>query len=146
MRTFRACLSSYIVFTVICGIPLIIGIFAAAKSHSALPLVAIAISAFLFSCFWLSRFRLEFNSERIGYASLFRPYRSIQRDTVVHADFASDTSAYESPFTFVVRSALGDELRINAKVFSREAFQHLLELGAKRSNQSLQPTAGRSDE
>ena len=132
MRTFRACVSSYVVFTVICGIPLVISVLAAGKSRSALPLVGIVISAFLFSLFWLSRLRLDFSGQRVGYASLFKPYRSIQRDAVANAGFASDTSSYESPFTFVVRTITGEELRIDTKVFGREALQHLLELAPSK--------------
>ena len=144
MRTFRACWSSYRVMTICVGIiPAITTPFALRGDKGAAQIAVLGWAALLFVYFWLLRFRLEFSDERVGYRSLFRPYRSVQRDAVVEADFAKKTSTYESPFTFIVRPAAGGELRINAKVFSREALQHLRELAPQGSNQSLQPTTDR---
>jgi hypothetical protein len=107
------------------GIPLAIGVFAASKSASAWQMVALIAFALVLCWLWLSRFRLEFDDNSIGYSSLFTGYRTIPRGQIVEANFAGETSPFESPFTFVLRTSTGEELRINAKVFSRQAVQEL---------------------
>ena len=135
MHTFRACWSSYLVMTICIGIiPTVTTPLALRGDRGATQIAVVGWAALLLAYFWLSRFRLEFSDERIGYESLFSPYRIIQRDAVADAEFARDSSSYESPFTFVVRTVTGEQLRINAKVFSREALQHLLQLTPKNSN------------
>jgi hypothetical protein len=100
--------SSYIAFTGMLGIPIAIWRVGSAQvcfgmtdcCSFCLPLMSIV--------FWLSRFRLDLGDETITYSSLFRGYRSIPRSDLVKADFAAETSAYESPFTFVFRSSAAD--------------------------------------
>jgi hypothetical protein len=144
MRTFRACWSSYLVMTICIGIiPIIATPLALRGDKGAAPIAVVGWAALLFTYLWLARFRLDFMSERVGYSSLFRRYSSIRRDSITEADFTSETSPFEGRNTFVVRGARGEEIRINAKVFSREALQQLFHLGPQRSNQAMEPTASR---
>ncbi len=78
---------------------------------------------------WLSRFRLEIGPDFVAYSSLLNARREIQKSDIVHADFAKGTGPFEGIVIFVVRSRAGEELRINAKTFSREAVASLVNLG-----------------
>jgi hypothetical protein len=119
------------VMTICVGIgPAIITPVALRGDRGATLIAIVGWAALLFTWFWLWRFRLDFSTERVGYASLFKPYRTIQRDSIGEAAFARETSAFEGRNTFVVTGAGGEELRINAKVFSREAVQQLFQLGS----------------
>ncbi len=82
-----------------------------------------------FTFFGFSRFRLVINVNSVSYSSLFTRQKTIQKSEITHADFAEETGSLESPFTFVIRTDAGEEMRINAKVFSLEAVRELGNLG-----------------
>jgi hypothetical protein len=128
--TYRACASSYAVFTVICGIALSVSIAALVKTgHQSLwQSIALCAAAWAFAVVWLSRYRLEISAESISYASLFSRERRIARSKIVSAEFADQTGRFESPLTFVIRTASGAEIRVNSKVFSRKAVLALVSL------------------
>jgi hypothetical protein len=127
---YRACMSSYIVFTVMC-VPFIAGsvvLLVMTGQPSCLQMTAIASGAWLLSIYWLRRYRLAITADTVTYASLLARERRIARADIIHADFAESTGATESPLTFVIRTKDGTEVRVNAKVFSHEAVQALVGL------------------
>ena len=125
---YRACTSSYVVFTGIAGVPLVISCLAAVREPSFLKAVLICVAALAFAFVWLSRYRLVITPVTVTYSSLFVGEQTFQQSEIAEAGFAERTGATESPYTFVVRSSSGRELRINAKVFSRSAVRELCTL------------------
>lgn len=113
------------VFGLIAGVPLSISSVAAVRQPSFLKAFLICIAALAFAFVWLSRFRLVITPEAVTYSSLFVNEQTLQRSKISEAGFAERTKAFESPYTFVIRSSSGCELRINAKVFSPSAAREL---------------------
>jgi hypothetical protein len=127
---FRACPGSYVVFGIIFGTPLLL--FCAVVIRGADPSwwqgIAVSSFALALSVLGLSRYRLVITSDAVVYASPFHRGRMIRRSDITYADFAEETGPLESPITFVLRGQTGEELRINAKVFSRKAVAALADL------------------
>ena|SRR5579864_641127 len=137
-KEFRSCLSSYIVFGTIFGVLLALW-FSALLIRGTFPnwWMPIGILTFGWAAvfFWLSRFRLLIDENSVSYSSLLTRKKTCQRSDIIHADFAKVTGSLESPFTFVICTKAGEEMRINAKVFSLEAVRELGSLvkgGTKR--------------
>ena len=156
---YRACASSYVVFTAVLGLPLGVCIVALAirGDPSLGPVVAAGAAALLLAYRWLGRFRLEFSADAVAYAGLFTRKRAVARTEIVSAAFAERTGPFESPMTFVIRTRGGAEIRVNAKVFSPEAVRSLAALDPSAGavphlsramvppNQTLQPTGHAKD-
>ena len=100
-------------------------------------MAGIILAGWLFTYYSLYRFRLKIDTTTVTYSSLFTRETTVQRPDITSADFAETTGALESPFTFSIRTASGEELRINAKVFSLEAVKALFDLGEKKG--ALEP-------
>ena len=130
--TDRACASSSAVFTIIWSVLALMGVAALCKTGqpSLWQPVAICVRAGIFAAVWLSRYRLEFADDSLAYRSLFSRERRMNRSEIVFADFAERTGPFESPLTFVIRTASEAEIRVNARVFSREAVRALVGLAA----------------
>ena len=127
-EAYRAATSAYVVFGIMAGIPQAIGIAAALTTPVPWTFLLIPAAAYGFACFWLSRFRLAFLPDRLFYASLFGGERALPYQSITSIASASLTSPYESPLTVSVQSKTGEELRINIKVFPREAVRRLMAL------------------
>jgi hypothetical protein len=114
--------------------------------RGAAPIAILGVAALLFAYFWLSRFRLTITPHSLTYTSLFTGERVIQFSELTESDIVWESyppgRAYSRPLLQLVVG--GKATRINFKVFSLEAAQALFHLVGP--NQSLQPTAGRSDE
>lgn len=127
-KEYRACLSSYVVVGVIFGgllalwltILLVRGMF----PNWWMP-ICIVTCGWTFVLCWLSRFRLSIDAESVSYSSLFTHQKKIQRSEITIANFAKVKGPFESPYAFVIRTKAGEEIRINAKVFSLEAVREL---------------------
>jgi hypothetical protein len=119
---------SYLVFAAIVGTVLGISVWAAFKEPLSLMTIPVCLAALGFAFLWLSRFRLVITPDAITYSCLFGTERTIRREDITAAGFAPRTSGFESPFTFLVRSGSGGELRINTRVFSRAAVRELCTL------------------
>ena len=142
-RTYRACLSSYIVLSICIGItPAIALVFALRGDRDAMWIVAVGLAALLFTYFWLSRFRLTITSHSVTYCSLFTGERTIELSEVDGSDMVYQSGLYGGRYLLAVK-ARGTTTRINFKVFSREAARALFHLVGP--NQSLEPTSGRRD-
>jgi hypothetical protein len=128
---YRACLSSYVVFGIIFGTPLVLisAILIRGADPSWWQAFAISSIALASSLLGLSRYRLVITPDAVTYSSPLLPRRMIRRSDIVHADFADETGSFESPITFIMRGRAGEEFRINAKVFSRDAVAALVDLG-----------------
>jgi hypothetical protein len=131
-KVYRACASSYVVFTVLTGVP--VGINVAALIATGNPslwwIIAAGTGVLLFVCLCLWRFRLEITADTVAYASLFMRKRMIARSEIVAVGPARRTGRLEGPMTIVIRSKSGEEIRVNAKVFSLEAVRALAALAA----------------
>jgi hypothetical protein len=127
-ETYCAAPSAYVVFAVICGIPALLGVAAALMSPISWAPVLIPVVAFSLACLWLSRFRLAFLDDRLLYGSLFTGEGVMPYENISAISGASTTTPFESPLTVSVQSKTGEELRINIKVFPREARQRLMDL------------------
>jgi hypothetical protein len=129
MQTYRAAPSAFVIFGVMCGAIALLGVTAAYVSDMSWVLVFIPVGVFSIACLWLSRFRLTFGPDHLSYAGLFVPPRSMPIAAIVSVKPAGRTWPWESPLTVVVKFSSGEELRVNAKVFPREAVRRLFALG-----------------
>jgi len=109
-------------------VPGIISVLATLKSPSFWTPALIFLAGYAFACVWLSAYRLSFSSDSVSYAALFSPERRVSYQDIRSVGRADTTGPFESPLTMAVKTNTGHELRINAKVFPREATQKLLEL------------------
>jgi hypothetical protein len=128
---YRACPSSYVVFGIIFGSPLVLisAVMIRGADPSWWQAFALSSLALASSFVGLTRYWLAITPDAVAYSSPLRPRRTIRRADIVHADFAEETARFESPITFVIRGRASEELRINAKVFSRDAVAALVDLG-----------------
>jgi hypothetical protein len=127
-RTFRACLSSYIVLTVCIGItPAITLLFALRGDKDAAWVAAAGFAALLFTYFWLSRFRLSFAPEALIYSSLFTGRHTIRLSELTRSQLYHQSGIYGSR-DLLQLSVHGTTLRINFKVFSDDAVRILFEV------------------
>jgi hypothetical protein len=127
---FRASLVPYVVFSVILGTLIIfLGIVGVAKEEASVwwPVTG-CVLALAFVLYWLSRFRLIITAESVTYASLFTGTCTVRRREIAMAEFAEHTGPMESPFTFVILTKTGEQIRINAKVFPQIAVDRLMKL------------------
>jgi hypothetical protein len=128
---FRACLSSYIVFGVILGGLLALYVWAL-LARGLFPNwwwpISILTSCWVWVYFVLSRYRLRVDETSVSYSSLLVRNKKVERAQIAHADFAEVTGPLEGLCTFVVSTTAGEELRINAKVFSMDAVRMLCAL------------------
>lgn len=92
-------------------------------------LTAVMISVIASGIFWLSSFRLDVSSDSIAYTTLFHRRSMLRRADIVFAGFVFEDS-FQPSGDFVLRDRLGGELRIHAKLFSREAVRELIALSS----------------
>lgn len=95
-------------------------------------LVAFAVSGFAFA--WLFCFRIVITPTEIHFRSLFRGQQTIRHDQIRKVLLAWNYGrGIQGPLQLVIEPLSDDErkLRINAKVFSREAINSVLDLGAQ---------------
>jgi hypothetical protein len=132
---YKACRSSYVVFGIIFGTPLFLVSVVLIRGADPSWWQGFAVSslALASSLLGLSRYRLVITPDAVAYSSLLHPRRKIRRSDIAHADFADETGPFDSPMTFVIRGLAGEELRINARVFSRDAVAALAGLSHTRS-------------
>jgi hypothetical protein len=133
-RIFRTSRGSWLVWVCVMAPPLAISLWNLALMPARVPmrarleLVVVLLLAIGFVTAWLGAFRLEFTKQTISYRSLFSRTRIFKRADISSAGWATITRPTEGPVTFVIRLTAGDELRINAKPFPREAVRMLIEL------------------
>lgn len=134
-RTYRAAPSAYVVFATITGALSVLWLAAMWRGGAPwLPLL-VPLGGFGLVVLWLSRFRLTFGPEEILVAQPFRRVRVARRD-VLSVEFAEETGRNEAPLVLCIRTSVGEELRLNAKVFSTEAIQQLLAVPSLNSPRS----------
>ncbi len=128
-RIYRAAPSAYLVFAGICLALEVLWLGAAWKSGVVTwaPILLIA-GVYAGTALWLSRFRLEFTADELHLTRPFRGEQRIARTEVVAVEFSLAGTRDEPPFTLAIRLRDGEELRLNAKLFSREAVRCLCAL------------------
>jgi hypothetical protein len=129
METYRAAPSAFVIFGVLFGAIALLWIAAAYVSGAPWTPALVPLGAFVLVSLWLSRFRLTFAPDRLSYATLLTSPRSLPIDAIVSVEPLRQMLPWDSPLTVVVRSRAGEEIRVNTKVFSREAVSRLLALG-----------------
>jgi len=127
--TYRAAASAFLLFGVVCGLISLLLIAAALSARMPWAPVLLPLGAYLFVCVWLSRFKLIFSPDHFTYSRLFSGDRIVAYEAIASVRPAAWTGPFESPLTVAVRTTSGEEVRINAKVFPREAITRLLALG-----------------
>ena len=127
-RTFRACLSSYVILALCIGlIPAVTVPSALHGDKDAAWIAAAGFAALLFTYFWLSRFKLSFAPDALTYSSLFTGERTIHYSDITESQLYCQwyASRYGGRRTMLQLTVRGKPLRINYKVFSRDAVKML---------------------
>ena len=142
-RRYRACLSRYIVVTICVGLTPAIALAIALHGDGGAVWVTIAgFAALLFTYFWLFCFRLTLTPHSLTYRSLFAGERTVNVSDITSSDLYWQQGAYGG--RFMLELMVGERrLRINYKVFSREAVHALFHLVGP--NKTLEPTADRPE-
>ena len=128
-RKFGAARGAYVVFGGINGALALLWLGVAWKAGSVTwgPLVLLAVS-YVLCVLWLSRFGIELTAEELRFVQPFGGERRIARADILGVEFVAPKTRNEGPFTLAIRVRDGEELRLNAKLFTREAVQLLLGL------------------
>jgi len=126
-RTFRAAPSAYLVFAGISLALEVLWLGAAWKSGTVTwaPVLLIA-GLYAGTVAWLACFRLTLDADALHVRLPFRAERRLALDDLASVTF--EARRREPPFTLVLRLRSGEELRLNAKLFTREAVRNLLAL------------------
>ena len=121
-QSYRACWSSYLVLTVCVGLlPAITLPIGLRGDHGASQVTALGLAVLLFTYFWLSRFKLTVTPRTITYSSLYSGERTVNLSEVEASEIVCQTFyLFYRRFLLEVRTK-DETLRINYKVFSREA-------------------------
>jgi hypothetical protein len=133
MRTYRAAPSAYGAFGAITGALGFLWLMVVWRTGATWTPLAVPLLGFVAVALWLSRYRIVMDQERVTLTLPFRPVTELERSEVLSVEFAGETGLMESPATLSIRTSYGEELRLNAKVFSHEAVEALLSFGTKRA-------------
>lgn len=133
-RTYRAAPSAYFVFAGICLALEVLWLGAAWKTGVVTwaPILLIA-GAYAGVVLWLSRFRLEFTADELRVVTPFGGERRLARADILGVEFVATRTRTEGPFTLAIHVKDAADLRLNAKLFTREAVTRLLELAPAAS-------------
>jgi hypothetical protein len=142
LRTYRAEGSAYAVFAVIAAG--LAGLWGAAMWRAGAPWqpLCIPLGGFALAATWLARHRLGFGREELVVGRPFARSRRLALSEIVSVELARETDATESPFVISIRTSGGEELRLNAKVYAREAVQRLLDLRPQAPRSSSNKARG----
>jgi hypothetical protein len=80
---------------------------------------------------WLASFRVVIGPEQVAFSRPLRRTLRVARHDILSVEFAQRTGRAEGPMTLCIRLSMGEELRLNAKLFSREALAQLMDLGRR---------------
>ena len=139
MHTHRAAPSTYAVFAAIMGCIGILWGLAAWRLGAPWKAIVLPCAGFAAIAVWLSRFRVTMGEEDVEVAIPFRRARHLRRTEILSVEFAERTGPLESPVTLLIRTSGGEELRLNAKVFSPAAVQDLLALDLRSTRARKKP-------
>jgi len=129
-RTYRAAPATYAVFGTIALALAVLWVAAMRRSGASFGPLAIPLGGFALAALWLSRFRVTFDDVELVLCAPFQRTRRIARQDILSVELALEGEGTESPFVLCFRTSGGEELRLNAKVFSAVAVRHLLGLAA----------------
>lgn len=142
-RTYRATLGAYLVFGTIAGALSVLWLVAVWRAGAPWLPVALPLVGFVLMALWLSRFRITLSHEAVEIAAPFLGRRSLERREILSIEFAEESGPTEGAATLCIRTCDGQELRLNAKVFSTEAIRHLLAVGSRTQSKSPRSTTAR---
>jgi hypothetical protein len=131
---YRADLPAWILIGGLSGFPWLIAWSSAPHGEDARNfLIAAGVSGFAFA--WLFSFRIVLTATEVTFRSLFRGRQSIRHDEIKRVRLSwSLRGGARGPMRLVIEprdNSDAREMDINAKVFSREAIDALLDLGAR---------------
>jgi len=130
----RAATSSYVVFSVLLGIPIAILIAATIRNPAAWPGVAILAALLAAILLWLRSLRIELTAEHLVYRTLFGGTCTLRRVDILRARIQiGGPGRTAPPFRLVVEArpeTREGALVINLKPFARDELDRLFaELG-----------------
>ena len=122
-RIMKACASTYVVFGVIVGVPLVLSLAAALRNGSFWSAVALCLFALALSFVWIASFKIVIANGNISYRTLFTGTRSVALSEIERCDLEiSSENAIKPPIRLVIRprqSSGKKPISINLKVFSK---------------------------
>lgn len=125
-RTYRAAPGAYALSGTIAGLTSLLWLIAMWRMGAPWPPLLVPLAAFALVALRLARFRLSFSAQQLVFAMPFqRPRRLALRD-ILSVEFGAESGGSGSPSVIHIRTSSGEELRLEAKVFSTEAVQRLL--------------------
>lgn len=126
-RTYRAAPGAYLVFAGITLALEVLWLGAAWKNGVVTwgPILLIG-GVYAATVVWLTRFRLTLDAQELRILRPLQAERRLARASILAVEFDARTD--EPPFMLAIRLRDGEELRLNAKLFPREAVRSLLEL------------------
>lgn len=131
-RVFRAGVHTYVVMTVIGGIPSAYGIWVAStKSAAAWESVAMFLLVYAFLLVWAATFRIEITDTELVFRSLIGGTKRMGRSDIKNIRLGIDLSGRGGILRLFVEPKRRNarEMSINAKVFTSEAVRAVLALG-----------------
>jgi len=131
-RTYRAAPSAYGIFGAIMSAISVLWLIAVWRVDAPRGLLLLPVAGFALVALWLSRFRLTIGAEELVIGLPFRRVR-LARGDVLSVEFAEERGGKESPVILCIRTSFGQEVRLNARIFSTDAIQRLLAVPVQRA-------------
>lgn len=140
---YRACVSTYLVFGTITGIPLLISLLATLKSPAAWPGVVACLFIMAAIFWWLNSFKILLSEREISYRSLFKGTASLAFSEIKEAKTDVTFSQVFGPPIRLVLSPKPNIAKppiiVNIKVFCRHDVAQLLKILESRIAQQYMP-------
>lgn len=133
MKQYRADLPAWIFFGGLSAFPWLV-VWASYPMKIDLTALAVAIASSGFAFAWLFSLRIVITQEELAFCSLFHAKQTLKHEDIKIVRLTWKWEAHKGPLRLVVEPREGTAakpLQINAKFFSREAIDAVLDLGAR---------------
>ncbi|NOT31311.1 MAG: hypothetical protein HOP15_12770 [Planctomycetes bacterium] len=125
-RTYRAAPGAYALSGTIAGLMSVLWLIAMWRMGAPWSPLLVPLAAFALVALRLARFRLSFGAQQLVFTTPFQKPRRVALREILSIEFGGESGSSESPSVICIRTSSGEELRLEAKVFSTEAVQRLL--------------------
>ena len=132
MKTYRAAPGSYLVFASITGAIGFLWLMAIWRTDAPWIPLFLPAAGFLAAMLWLSRFRITLDERNLTVRIPLRATQFLPRSEILTVELAEELGRTEAPMTLCIRTSNGQEVSLNAKVFSGKAVEALMRLGVAR--------------
>src|SRR5262245_40243159 len=136
-RTYRATLAAYTVPGTITWALVVLWTVAVWYLHAPWQPLLVPVAGFALVALRLSRFRVTIGERELTLRVPFQPLLRTAPADVLSVELASESGLADGSHVLSIRTSAGEELHLDARVFSREAVQRLLALGPRRLAQRL---------